>query len=104
MAEAAGKKDLFSNRKAELYWSIRERFQRGLIGGLEDDTTIAQISSIKWRNNPQNGLIEVESKESLRKRGVASPDRAEGLMLCFADVEKPFERKALPPSLSFHSY
>lgn len=104
VAEAAGKKDLFSNRKAELYWSIRERFQRGLIGGLEDDTTIAQISSIKWRNNPQNGLIEVESKESLRKRGVASPDRAEGLMLCFADVEKPFERKALPPSLSFHSY
>jgi hypothetical protein len=104
VAEKAVKKDLFANRKAELYWSVRERFQQSLVGNLKDEETIKQISSIKWKTNPQTGLIEVESKEQLKNRGVPSPDRAESLMLCFCDVEKPFERKPLQPSRSFNTY
>jgi hypothetical protein len=29
--------------------------------------------------------VVIESKEDVKKRGVSSPDRAESLMLCFAD-------------------
>lgn len=95
---------LFANMKAELYWSVRERFQQSLVGNLKDAETVKQISSIKWGTNPQTGLIEVESKKQLAKRGVASPDRAESLMLCYCDIEKPFERKPLPSSQSYHTY
>ncbi len=34
--------------------------------------------------NPR-GQVEVESKDDMRKRGVTSPDRAESLMLCYAE-------------------
>jgi len=33
----------------------------------------------------ERGLLKVESKDSLRRRGVASPDRADALVLAFAD-------------------
>ncbi len=104
VAEGAVKKDLFANRKAELYWSIRERFQQLLIGGLTDQETLKQLTSIKWKTNERTGLIEIESKEQLRNRGVPSPDRAESLMLAFCDVEKPFERKPLQSSQSIYTY
>jgi hypothetical protein len=40
---------------------------------------------LRW-NQRHHGLIEIESKEEARRRGVRSPDRAESLMLCFAPV------------------
>ena len=43
-----------------------------------------QLASIRYQINPR-GLIEIESKDDLRKRGVRSPDRAEAIMLAFAD-------------------
>jgi hypothetical protein len=72
----------FQNMKAELYWALRERFEAGEIAGLSDDTTIAQLATIRYQYTPQ-GRVKIESKEDARARGVKSPDRAEALMLCF---------------------
>jgi phage terminase large subunit len=74
----------FRNLKAELYWALRERFQEGQISGLTDELATAQLASIRYEINPR-GLVEIESKDEMRKRGVKSPDRAEALMLAFAD-------------------
>lgn len=76
--------DKYGNLKAELYWALRERFRLGDISIPNDDTTISQLSSVRYKHNSK-GQIVIESKEEARKRGVASPDRAESAMLAFAD-------------------
>jgi hypothetical protein len=59
-------------------------FQNGEVSGLDDEVSIAQLASIRYEINPR-GQVQIESKEEARKRGVKSPDRAEALMLAFAD-------------------
>jgi hypothetical protein len=76
--------DQFANLKAQLYWKLRELFQDGAIHGLNDELAISQLSSIKWKANLR-GLTQIESKDDMAKRGVGSPDRAEAIMLAFAD-------------------
>jgi phage terminase large subunit len=76
--------DQFANLKAQLYWKLRELFQDGAIHGLNDELAISQLASIKWKANLR-GLTQIESKDDLKKRGIGSPDRAEAIMLAFAD-------------------
>jgi hypothetical protein len=75
----------FANLKAEYYWGLRERFEGGRVGGLIDEATLSQLATIRYRIRPR-GQIEIESKDELRRRGVKSPDRAEALMLAFAQA------------------
>jgi hypothetical protein len=77
--------DQFANLKAQLYWKLRELFQDGAIHGLNDELAISQLSSIKWKANLR-GLTQIESKDEMAKRGIGSPDRAEAIMLAFADL------------------
>lgn len=78
----------FKNLKAELYWSLRERFRDGEIAGTTDALLISQLASIRYDENLK-GEVQIESKEEMQRRGVKSPDRAEALMLCFAPTPTP---------------
>lgn len=84
VGEAAIDKEKYANLKAEMYWGFRQRLVDGDIGGLTDETAMGQLASIKYRHNAR-GQILIESKEEARKRGISSPDRAEGILLAFAD-------------------
>jgi len=77
----------YVNAKAEYYWGLRQRFKAGEIRGLDDEKTIGQLTTIGYKHNSA-GKIEIESKDDLAKRGVKSPDRAEALMLCFAQSKR----------------
>ena len=83
VGEAPLDKEKFSNRKAELYWALRERLQQGDMAGLTDEMTIAQLAGIRYKHNAR-GQVVIESKDEARKRGVKSPDRAEAVMLSCA--------------------
>lgn len=83
VGEAASDTEKFVNRKAELYWGMRQRFQAGDVAGLTDETAIAQLAGIRYSHNAR-GQVVIESKDDARKRGVRSPDRAEAIMLAFA--------------------
>jgi hypothetical protein len=80
-------KEKYSNLKAELYWQFRERASSGDLAGLTDEKTIAQLAGIRYSHNSR-GQIVIESKQDARKRGVKSPDRAEAVILAFADQPK----------------
>ncbi len=84
VGETAGKPGKYVNKKAEYYWALRERARKGHLAGLTDETTIGQLAALRYSHNAQ-GLLAIERKEDARKRGVKSPDRAEGLMLAFAE-------------------
>jgi phage terminase large subunit len=73
----------FANLKAELYWSLRERFRDGDVSGLTDQATISQLAGLRYEHDSK-GRVKIESKDDARKRGVKSPDRAEALMLAYA--------------------
>jgi phage terminase large subunit len=75
----------FVNSKAESYWGLREWMEQGAICGLNDLETEAQLSAILYRATP-SGKTEIESKEEGRKRGQASPDRAEALVMAFCKI------------------
>jgi hypothetical protein len=83
----------FSNRKAQMYQCLADMLERDEIDGLIDDTTIGQMSGIQYEIDSR-GRIMIESKEKARQRGVASPDRAEALMLALG---KPI------PIIEWHS-
>jgi phage terminase large subunit len=100
--------EMFGNQKAEIWWLGRTAFQRthehvlwleGKVGGKEhpvseliampsgdkdSDELCLQVSLVKWGRN-EKGKIVIERKEALARRGIASPDYADALMLTFVD-------------------
>jgi hypothetical protein len=84
----------FYNKRAELYWNLREalsgRSGTGEDGWLdidpEDSDLAGQLAAVKYRIN-RHGQIVVESKDEMAARGVTSPDRADAL--CYALAPDP---------------
>lgn len=83
VGEGAYDKERFINKRAEYYFALADRFREGDILIPNDDDLVNELTSlkIKWTSK---GLIQIESKEDLRKRGIKSPDSADALMLAFA--------------------
>lgn len=85
---SAQNSEKYADLKAEVYWSTRAALESGEVAGLKDEVTISQLASIQY-DHDSRGRIRIESKEDARKRGVKSPDRAESVVLAFANVPKP---------------
>jgi hypothetical protein len=76
----------FLNLRAQLWWELRQRFESGRIDlDPEDSDTADELLSIRFKINSA-GLIQIESKDDAKRRGVASPNRAEAVMLVFAEA------------------
>ncbi len=77
----------FANKRAELYWGLRERFRLGDIRipadrGYQVEKLVEELSAIKYRINSM-GKIQLESKDDMRSRGLSSPDHADMLAMLF---------------------
>jgi phage terminase large subunit len=114
--------EMFGNLKAEIWWLCRTAVQRShehvlwiegkpngrehpltdLLalpsGDKESDALCLQLSLVKWGRNDR-GKIVIEKKEALARRGIASPDHADGLMLTYVD---PPPAPPTAYSVSFH--
>lgn len=67
----------FLNRRAETYWLFKERLERGEVDlDPQDEDLASQLMSMKWKYSSR-GLIQIESKEDMAKRGLPSPDHAD---------------------------
>lgn len=75
-------KERYVNLRAELFWNLREKFTTDDISIPDDKELILQLSEIKY--SYQTGKIRIESKDSMKKRGLKSPDKADALALAFA--------------------
>jgi hypothetical protein len=69
----------FHRLRDELWWNIREVFANRQISIPKDDELIGELTNIFW--DEPGGKIKVEGKKELRKRGVASPNKADALCL-----------------------
>jgi len=71
----------FRSIRDEMYWHLRELFRAGEIEIPPNDILISQLSSIKYKINPRNGRIEIESKDDMKKRALPSPDELDSLAI-----------------------
>lgn len=79
----------FLNKRAELYWGVRTRFENGEIDLDPDDEDLAgELMELRFKRL-SSGIIQIESKDEAKRRGIPSPNRAEALMLATAPEEAP---------------
>lgn len=79
----ANNSERFFNARAEAYWEVRERAERGELDLSEDPELSGQMASIRYRIRSDK-RIQIESKEEMRKRGMKSPDKLDAMVLAFA--------------------
>lgn len=84
----------FYNKRAEAYWHLRDLFQADAIDIDPDDEDLAaQLLDIRY--DSASGRILLESKETMKRRGKRSPDRADAVMLaCLEATAKARMNKA----------
>lgn len=75
----------FMNLKAELFWNLRSLFESGLVDiDPDDDDLAAELCSIRYVRR-SNGKIQIEDKKKdAHGKTIASPNRAEAMMLAAA--------------------
>lgn len=81
-AEEEEAKDRFANLKSQTYWLMREAFFDNDVHGMDDELTVVQLATLKYKHDTR-GRVVIESKDKMLKQGLPSPDRAEGLMLTY---------------------
>ncbi len=72
----------FANRRAEMYWALRERFRSGEIALPPEEEMKEQLASLRYRHTSR-GQIQMESKEEMKRRGLHSPDHADMLAMLY---------------------
>ena len=73
----------FANRRAEMYWLLRERLERGELSIPDDDALVMDLAAIRYSFD-QSGRVTIEAKDDARRRLGRSPDRADALVLAVA--------------------
>ena len=72
----------YANLRAQCWGNLRDAMTSGIM--LDDDPDIrADLTSVEYGYNTRN-QIQLEKKEDMKKRGLASPDLADALALTFA--------------------
>ena len=71
-----------ANLRAEGFWTLSRRFKTHNIRIPHDAELMAELADLRYRFNSR-GKVLMESKESMKGRGVPSPDKADALMLAF---------------------
>ena len=85
VARRAGQDTLFANLRAEGYWRLREMFTSSQIHITADNQLMGELAVMGYSYHSQ-GRILIEGKDSMRQRGLPSPDKADALMLAFLEA------------------
>lgn len=78
VAEKAYDNDRFPRLRDELWWRLREQFERGVISIPDDPILKGDLNAPRYDDS--TGFIKIESKKDMVRRGVESPNRADALM------------------------
>lgn len=85
VAESASVSDRYARLRDELWFKGRDWLAGLDVKLAEDDALIAELTTAKYQVL-STGKIKVEGKDEMKKRGIASPNRADAWLLTFADI------------------
>jgi phage terminase large subunit len=88
VAESASACEQYNRLRDELWFLGREWLEARDCRLADDDELIGELVTPKFQIL-SSGKIKVESKDELKKRGVASPNRADAWLLTFAELGIP---------------
>ena len=75
------RKEGYFDYRAELWWRMREVFEKGDISISNDPQLFEELAAPQYEN--AKGRIRIEPKKSIKKRLGRSPDKADALLLTF---------------------
>jgi hypothetical protein len=80
----------FLNLRAEMWFHLRYLFYLqyttgNIISIPDDDELTEELTAVKFKT-PSDGKIKVEDKEEIRKRLGRSPNKADAMVYCYADI------------------
>jgi len=87
---AAYDADAYTNRAAEMWYGMAKKIENAEIILPDDEELTAQLTCRRSLVNSK-GKLGVESKDSMRSRGLASPDKADALALCLDGGNMKFD-------------
>lgn len=103
--EDRSNRDTFKNKRAQYWWLLRDRFEatyravvkkeyvepEQLISLSPDLPYLKELKSelvkVQRKRGGAGRLIQIESKDDMRKRGIPSPNLADSLVMVFANPE-----------------
>ena len=91
---------MFLNLKAQLWWALRLRFEKTwetktgkrkhppeeMISIINHPQLILELSQQRYEFDEGSGRLRMESKKKMKSRGIASPNLADSLVICFSPV------------------
>lgn len=75
----------YANRMTELWFKVKRYVEEGLIHIMPDMQLKAQLANRYYRRQSSTDRIILERKEEAKKKGHPSPDRADAMMLAWAN-------------------
>ena len=79
VGEVASNNQRFFRLRDELYWRVRDLFEQRIFSIPDDPILVGEATSIKFEE--PGGIVKIESKKDMRRRGVKSPNRFDALCL-----------------------
>lgn len=84
VSESPALGDTYNNLRTELIFRTRAWLEQRNAKLPKDAEAIAEMTSIRYSFS-SSGKMKAESKDDMRRRGLASPDKADAIFLLFAD-------------------
>ena len=84
VARRARQDKQYANQRAEGYWRLRELFESGRISIPSDSQLVGELAAMRY-DYDEHGRVRIERKDTMRRRGLPSPDKADALMLAFLE-------------------
>jgi len=93
----------FKNKRAEAWWRFREALDPGQEGGSPvalppDPLLFADLIAPQWKPVGK-GEIQIEAKDDVKKRLGRSPDRADAVVMSWAEGQRMAIRKLTSPGM-----
>ena len=85
VAKPAQRDGLFANLRAEGYWRLREMLEARRLALPPDQRLTGELAALKYEFRKGDNKLVLESKDSMKNRGLPSPDRADALMMAFLE-------------------
>lgn len=91
MRGSAPSPDRYRWRNARAYWydDARDQMSRGMIDIDISDTKLSdELQQVQYHFKNQQGALQIESKDDMKKRGLKSPDFADAAIYAMADLTR----------------
>ena len=91
VSEHSYEPERFYRMRDELWWKMREEFEKGHISIPDDPILKGDLNAPRYDDS--TGIIKIESKKDLKARGLESPNRADALMMTMRYASSDIRRR-----------